>query len=237
MLEPKFSSIPASELNALTPMSELAQDVLAVVETHYTIKRKLLTVDEIAERLDIDYDSAKQVYSEPAFKQALRTKGLVTDSRFKNSLTPQQVHCANIVTNRHDAKTFREKLQICGVKVNQWNAWMADAVFSKYVQEKGNLDFNSSDHIFQGSLLEGVQNGDAASLKLYAEIRGIFQNKVSVDVNINLVVEQLVEVALMFIPEEKWEEFASGIERVRGLATSGSNQIIDVMPRTLALSI
>lgn len=237
MSGPKFSSILASDLNAIAPMSDLAQDVLAAVETHYVIKRKLLSTSEIAERLDIDYETATRICAEPAFKQALKSKGFITESKFKNSLSSQQVYCANMVTNRHDKASFRQKLDLCGVKISQYNSWMADPVFSKYVQEKSNIDFNSSDHLFQHSLLERVQEGDASALKLYAEIRGIFQNKVSVDVNINLVVEQLVETALMFIPEEKWEEFASNIERVRGLATTGPSQIIDIMPRALELSI
>jgi hypothetical protein len=54
--------------------------------------------------------------------------------------------------------------------------------------------FNHSDHEAYKSLVEQVMNGDVTAMKLFFEMRGIYNPKVTVDINIETVVYRLVEI-------------------------------------------
>lgn len=223
MSELKSSMLASTELNALEPLTEYETYILAAVEQVWWTKKRLMDAKSTAVMLHIPVEDMVVLWQKPSFVHALRSKGFVDDRRFEGILTPKQVLCANMLSNRYDTRSFREKLKECGVTPSQYSAWMAEKNFNKYIQEKVGIDFASGDRIAMQTLMQNVEGGDTTALKLYLEIRGIYNNKVSIDVNINVLIEQLIEVALNYIAEEKWEMFASHFERVRGLHVGGKD--------------
>lgn len=237
MLGPNYSG-KASELipieaNALEPLDELGQHVLALVEQFYWTNKKLLPVVNLVERTGLDEAVVKKIYDNPTFQQALRAKGFLTSAKFTNSLTPRQILAGNMVTTRQDTRSLREKLKEANVTISEWNGWMSNPTFYKYVQSKSGFDFKTAEVIAERTLLNAMEDGDLTAVKFFMELRGRYQNKVSVNLNFDLMITQIVETLSVFIPEEKLEEAADALERIYAI-NSGRN-VEQVMSNVIEL--
>jgi hypothetical protein len=216
-------------LATLAPLSVQALEVLAIVEQLWWTKNVTVTPQNIAKYVDIDADIVKNVWKEPAFLYAIKAKGINIVKVYKDILTPKQIATANIVLNHLDRRTLQQKLKITGTTTTQWNAWLSEAAFAEYVEKKSGGSFKSGDYLLRKNLLNGLEDGDLAATKLYAEIRGIINNKVQVDVNINVVLQQVIEVLQQFIPQERRLEAAEALERLGSFHGNTSNfDVVDL---------
>lgn len=218
----KVSSLTPEAANALDLLSEVAQSVLALIEYHWWTSKKLLNQQETVKLSDLDPIVVNEVFKNSTFQHALRSKGFVSEATFKNSLTPKQILAANIMTTRQDTRSTREKLKEAGVTISQWNGWMSNLVFYKYVQGKSGFDFKTAEVQAERTLLNAMEEGDLTATKMFLEMRGRYQNKVSVNLNFDLMITQIVETLSRFIPEEMLEEAADALERIYAV-NSGRN--------------
>lgn len=238
MLEQSYFTPPveytAKEANELEVLTGFENSVLAVVEQTWWNTKKLLTPLTAAAKLNLDKDLLKVVWKKPAFQHALRTKGLVNDSQFADFLTPKQIEAVNRVLTRQDTKSLREKLKSCGVTVNQWNGWLSNPTFYKYLQDRFGSDFKAGNITAQSQLLNAVEEGDMVAIKMLLEIQGIYQNKVQVEVNFSAFMEQIATIIAHFVPDDQLEAAATALEKVFSLHDPRSGAV-DVLSE-LAIS-
>lgn len=223
------------EASDLVPLEPLDQAILAAVEQSWYTKKKLLTSKDMSSITKLSQTKVAEIYAKPSFQHALRTKGLVSDQIFNGILTDKQVNTVNVVTNRHDVRSFREKLKECKVTVSQWGGWMSERTFYDYVQKRSGVNFNSADHTFFNIILTSMEEGDLAATKMYGEMRGLYQNKTVVDINFNQFVNQILEVVMDYVPEDKIEEMADRIESLQKNFAGSPNVLSAAPPMAIAI--
>lgn len=135
----------------------------------------------------------KRAWEKERFQKALEDRGLEfkTDEKV---LSPKQIVLVNMLLNVGDKKSLRQKLELLKVTMIQYNAWLRDPAFHQYLTMRTEQLFNHSDHEAYKSLIEQVMNGDTQAMKLFFEMRGIYNPRVTVDINIETVVYRLVEI-------------------------------------------
>jgi hypothetical protein len=135
----------------------------------------------------------KKAWEKERFQRALTERGIEFKIEEK-ILSPKQIVLVNMLLNVGDKKSLRQKLELLKVTMVQYNAWLRDPAFHQYLTMRTEQLFNHSDHEAYKSLVEQVMNGDVTAMKLFFEMRGIYNPKVTVDINIETVVYRLVEI-------------------------------------------
>lgn len=186
------NSAPANKTGKL---SERQLAVLCFVEQTFWTTGGVPTNEKISETLDISVSAVKKYWENPTFRAALSARGVdFSPARSKGLLTVMQLTLANSLLNLHDKRSTREKLKELSITPQQYNAWLATPAFRDYLAQRGEQLFGAHDHEAYAALLSGATGGDVPALKLFFEMRGIYNPKVNVEVNLPQVLGQVVEI-------------------------------------------
>jgi hypothetical protein len=174
------------------------------------------TYEKVSEDLGIEKDVVSRVFKNEKFKSQLMLRGVdMAPEVSKKILTPQQLLLANMLLNLHDKRTVREKLAEVQVSSQQYHAWMRQPQFVEFLRKRGEALFKGSDwEAFKG-LSKAVSSGDVNALKLFFEMRGIYNPRLQIDVNIEAVLVRVVEIVSKHVPNQQvLEAIANELESV-----------------------
>lgn len=153
------------------------------------------TPEAVSDALSIKRERVLESFRNDKFKQSLATRGIdLTPGISGKVLDPRQILLANLLLNLHDRRSIREKLKLVQVSVQQYNAWMRQPQFIEYLRKRGEAIFKGSDHEAYLALTKAVSRGDVNALKLFFEMRGIYNPRLTIDVNIEAVMLRVVEI-------------------------------------------
>jgi hypothetical protein len=176
-------------------LTEGQVDAICVVEQLFWLHGSIPTNEVISEKTGLNVKTVQGYWENPVFRGVLEHKGVPLDEgRSKDILSIKQLEVANRLLNIHDARSVREKLQEVGVSSQQYHAWLRQPAFREYLQKRGEELFKSGDHEAYTALMQVVRGGDVSGLKLFFEMRGIYNPKLQLDVNIEAVLVKVVEV-------------------------------------------
>lgn len=177
-------------------LSDSLFEALNKVEQTWWELGKLPSIELLAEKCKLTREEAKHFWDYPQFLESLRKRGLDPDILLKkdDTLLPEQLIVANMVLNPHDKASIRQKLQIVGVKPHEYQAWLIDPAFQNYLRKRSEELFKAADTDAYMALIQAVQDGDIQAIKLFLEMRGIYNPKLTVEVNINQVLTRIVEI-------------------------------------------
>lgn len=176
-------------------LSELQVKVLCYIEQRFWETGGIPTPEKIAEDLDIILSTVKSHFKNETFRTALVTRGVdLSADRSKGLLDVMQLTLANSLLNTHDKRSVREKLKELNITPQKYNAWLATKEFRNYLAGRAEQMFGSHDHELYSTLLSSATGGDIAALKVALEMRGIYNPKVNVEVNLPQVLGQVVEI-------------------------------------------
>lgn len=176
-------------------LTDLELKIATFVEQSFWENGALPTEERIAETCGTSTSKVKSCWKNASFRQALVARGVDLDpEKSDNLLTPGQVLLANMLLNTHDTRSVREKLELINVSSQQYHAWLRQPAFSNYLRVRAEEMFKSSDFQAYNALSKTVESGDVQALKLFFEMRGIYNPRLQVDVNIEQVVVRIVEI-------------------------------------------
>lgn len=210
---PKINRLNAEE----DKLSDDEYAALNYIEQHFWTTGSFPTADKLKEVLSLSAEFVRNIYVNPQLRKCMELRSLNMDllSRETESLTAQQLLTANMVLNMADPSTLRQKLKAVGVSLQKYNGWMQDPVFSGYIRKRSEKIFQNSDADAYMGLLQAVQNQDLAAIKFYMELRGIYNPRVTVDVNITQVMVNVLEVITKHIDDpKKIIEIADDLEKL-----------------------
>lgn len=195
-------------------LTEGQVDALVAIEQLFWEHGNLPTDEVIAQLTGLSLTTVKSYWSNETFKAAVEFKGIPLDGgRSQQLLTMKQLEVANRLLNIHDARSVREKLQEVGVSSQQYHAWLRQPAFKNYLAKRGEELFKSADHEAYTALLQVVRGGDVSGLKLFFEMRGIYNPKVQVDVNLGTVLVRVVEIISRYVRDpETLQNIANDLE-------------------------
>lgn len=176
-------------------LSDGAVKVLCFVEQTYWTHGAAPTQDAIVERLGLNKQTVKKYFENETFRTALRTRGVDLSPEQSNGLlTIQQLTLANMLLNLHDKKSVRQKLEDIGVSSQQYHVWLKDPAFSSYMRQRAEDLFQGKDHEVYIALLNNATGGDSKAIQLFFEMRGIYNPKLQVEVNLEQVLQKVIEI-------------------------------------------
>jgi Helix-turn-helix of insertion element transposase len=182
---------------SIMAVSESKVRALSYIEQVYWETGTVPTDSKLADVVGVSVDTVRKYYKDDKFREALRRRGVsldVVDAEDDPVLTIQQLDAANLLLNTYDKRSMREKLEEIGISTQQLNAWMRDPKFSTYIRKRAEAKFASADSTAYMTLLKGMESGDLRATQLFLEMRGIYNPRVQVDVNVDGVLVRVVEI-------------------------------------------
>lgn len=187
--------------------------IMAYLEQLYWTHGSVPTYEKIAEGLNLSVVRVRESWKKERFRNAVVARGIELDRRGEDILSPAQITLVNMLLNVHDKNSLRQKLEACGISTAKYNAWLRDPAFQSYLKLRTEQLFEGSDHEAYKSLLEAVTDGDVQAMKLFFEMRGIYNPRLTVEVNIETVVYRVVEIVAKHIRDPQiLEAIATEIE-------------------------
>lgn len=133
-------------------------------------------------------------WKNPVVRRGLVASGVDVSKENTDGLEPKQMIAANVMLNINDRRSTRKKLQEVGITTQVWNGWLREPRFVNYLKARTEAMFGSSDWIAYDTLVKRMQDGNFDATKLFFEMKGIYNPKIDINVNVEVVVNQLIEI-------------------------------------------
>jgi hypothetical protein len=170
-------------------------DVLAAYEQLYWTHGGIPTEEKVSDLCGVRVETIKRYWQKDEFRDRIQKRGIdLNASRTEGLLTLQQLDIVNRMLNVADNRSKREKLAEVGVSTQQFTAWMRQPAFRDYVSRRAEEMFKGADAEAYQALVGAVENGDMTAVRFFFEMRGIYNPRLQVDVNIESVLVRVVEV-------------------------------------------
>lgn len=183
-------------------LSDIEVKILSLIDQRFWETGYVVSNDKVAADLRCSEQAVKKAWSKPEFRQALVARGVdLSPGDTKDVLTPTQVILANLLLNAHDKRSVREKCELVDVSTQQYNAWMRQPSFAGYLRKRAEFAFAATDSTAYTALSNLVENGDFNGIKLFFEMRGIYNPRMQVDVNVELIVVKLIEIVAKHVTD------------------------------------
>jgi len=176
--------------------------IVTLIDQRFWETGGLISDDRISEELGIPKQTISKAWKKEDFRQALLARGVdLTPDSSKGLLTPTQAILANLLFNVGDKRSVREKCEAVGISSQQYTAWLRQPAFSDYLRKRAESVFASTDYQAYQSLSQLVAEKDIQGIKLFFEMRGIYNPKLQVEVNVEQVVVKVVEIVTRHIDD------------------------------------
>lgn len=205
-------------------LSESQVEVVYYLEQKFWETGRIPTDDAVAERFHLNVSTVKGWWKDSTFREALVSRGVdFNPEQSSDLLTPLQLQLANVMLNVHDNRSEREKLESVGVSSQQYHSWLRQPQYQNYLRKRAEAMFSAADYKAYQALSSEAVGGDVSALKLFFEMRGIYNPRVQVDVNIEMVLSRVVEIIATHVKDPGiLEAIAADLER---LDTGGAQQV------------
>lgn len=202
--------------------------ILSYVEQKYWETGSIPTMEKTAEALTLELSSVKKAWKKETFSNALVARGLKWDNRGDGVLTPKQIILVNMLMSVNDGLSLRQKLAGIQVSQQQYQAWLRDPHFQNYLRMRTEQVFEIADVEVLQALQETAKNGDVQAIKLFAEMRGIYNPRTQIDINIDTVIFRVVDIVARYVKDPAIiESIASELESISVGSRTGMTKAVE----------
>lgn len=196
--------------------------IVTLIDQRFWETGGIISDDKIVEELNIPKHLVTKAWKNTDFRQALIARGVdLTPETSKGLLTPTQAILANLLFNVGDKRSVREKCEAVGISSQQYTAWLRQPAFADYLRRRAESAFSATDFQAYQSLSQLVAEKDIQGIKLFFEMRGIYNPKLQVEVNVEQVVVKVVEIITRHVSDPNvLTAIASEIEQLEMGANS-----------------
>jgi len=177
-------------------------EMVALIEQLFWQHGKLPTNDYIAEKLRLTPSTVAKYWNDDTVRASLIKRCIdLRPEQSKDLLTAPQLLLVNMLLNQHDKRSVRQKLEECGVSSQQYHAWLRQASFVGYINQRAEQLFGASDHEAYMALLDTVRGGDVQGIKLFMEMRGKYTPRAEVQMNMEMILSKVVEIIAIHVKD------------------------------------
>lgn len=177
--------------------------IISYIEQKFWETGNIATDEVVSLHTNSPLAHVRKCWKNPVFREALQARGInFSQDEDVAVLTPVQLMLANMLLNSHDKTSIRQKLQVLNVSSQQYHGWMRQPAFQSYIRKRAEEQFKSADPDAYMGLVKAVQQGDLRAIQLFFEMRGIYNPKVEVNVNIEVVLTKVVEIISRHVKDE-----------------------------------
>lgn len=201
--------------------------LLAFIEQTFWETGDFPTAEEAAEKLSCPVESIKRLWADEEFQDSLASRGIKYRSPEDGLLTPEQMVVANVFLNTLDKTSIRTTLQAMGISQVKYNSWQNDPAYIGYIRKRSEQMYDNADAQAYKSLIQAIERGDQRAIELYFKMKGIYNDKLQVDLNINEITVMFVDILHRHIKDpELLEAIASDLDSINGQTTGNIGPII-----------
>lgn len=183
-------------------LSRSMVEVLTWMEQVFWEDGKVPTNEAIAEAINVRVETIRTYWEHEEFRIAAAARGIDSNNVLAvnpRALTMEQLLVANLLLNVHDRRSMREKLKdgaISSLNISPQKvaAWMRQPAFQDHLRKRALETFKGAEPLAYRELVRAIESGDMKAVQLYFEMTGIYNPRLQVDVNINVVISRVVEI-------------------------------------------
>lgn len=181
-------------------LSNWAVDGMVYIEQMYWETGEIPTDERIAEIVKVEVSTVNNWWKEADFRNALASRGIVFDGlKDTGALTMPQLLFANMLLNGIDKRSMREKLKdpslaAFNITPQQVSGWMRSPAFQTHLKRRAAALYGQVEPIAYAKFVQAIEAGDQSAIKLFFEIKGIYNPRVQVDLNITGVLVKVIEI-------------------------------------------
>lgn len=182
------------------PLTNLALDVLTYIEQIYYETGELPTNEKLSEMTGVSLDKVKNYWKDADFRNAIAARGMILDGvDDSKALTMPQLLVANMLMNPSDRRSMREKLKdpslvAFEISAQQVAGWMRSTAFQDHLRKRAHGLFGGAEPAAYKNFVSAIEAGDQKAIAMYFEMKGIYNPKIQVDINISSVLLRVVEI-------------------------------------------
>lgn len=186
-------------------LTQIQAEAVYWIEQKFWETGLLVSNEKLSEHLDVNLGTVKGWWVSSDFREALVKRGvdLLDPSKSAEVLTPEQLQAANMMLNLHDTRSEREKLTELNLTPQKWMAWLRQPSFQGYLRHRAEAMFSANDYKVFAALVGEASGGDVSAMKLFFEMRGIYNPRVQVDVNVEVFMVNVFEIITKHVKDPK----------------------------------
>lgn len=184
----------------MEPLDREELEVIHFIETYWNAEDEFPSLKDLMKQFpDLDLEES---FDKDTFIKALDLRGVIVPPDFdkyrsgqltKPKMTKAQMAAVVLITDFRDRRSQGSKLKSIGVTTVQWNGWLRNAHFKKYLHDLSSKHFHDSLEVAHSGLLKKVEEGDTNAVKFYLELTGRYGGENTTVENLRLVISRLVE--------------------------------------------
>lgn len=201
-------------------LSEEMVDVLTYIEQCFWEDNNAIPTNEkVSEVTGVSLSTIRSYWENPDFRAALNARGVsFSNTSDSKALTFHQLMVANMLMSTGDPRSLREKLKsIDGVTITpqQVQTWMRQPAFQEHLRKRGEALYEGADHSAYKALVMAMERGDMKAVQLFFEMKGIYNPRVNVEVNVHSVLARVVEIIQINVKDPvTLQNIADGIDSI-----------------------
>lgn len=200
----------------LSTLTDREVQIASFIEQCFFDSGKIPSNEKTAEMLGISRKEVDLAWKNKAFIPKLVARGVILNNKtHSNVLLPKQIMLAQMLLNTSDKASVREKCKILNITPAQYSAWMRQPAFTDYLRSLAQQYFAGADATAYLALVKNVERGDNAAIKLFMEIRGIYNPKLDVNINVGLIFSRLTEILVKYVDPAQLSNIADELEALQ----------------------
>jgi hypothetical protein len=202
-------------------LSQNQVEGITYIEQVYLLRGEIPTDASISDVLGVAESTVKKWWQNESFQTVLRNKAIPIEEKLglkkREILSPEQLAVANMVLNLQDKRSLREKLETASVSPQKYQAWRRDPIFMGYIKQRAEAMFTDGYDIAYMNVLKNMEGGDLNASKFFFEMTGVYNPKVTVDLNVDSVMVRVIEIIQRHVKDpDTIEAIAWEIEELGG---------------------
>ncbi len=208
----------------MTP--EKLQFVTFMVQ-QYHLSGSLITAEKAYSEYGLPVGTYNRYIGDEDVKAAFLEHGIITRDEANEwanlSLTQEQLIVANTLLDLTDTRSTKKKLQDLGSSTTQYQAWLKDPVFQKYIHTRANQLIGENVHEIDLALMDKVRSGDLKAIAYVNEMTGRFVQQNSTNSGGAQFDIQATIIAILEIIDDEVHDSATAVrisDRLRKLISA-----------------
>jgi hypothetical protein len=141
----------------------------------------------------------------------------------------EQAYLVNLLLDTFDRRGIREKLKALkdavGIEITfaQYNAWMKDPNFKKYLAKRAEIQFDSLEPVARNRIVQAVEAGNLQAIEYYFEISGIYSRRSQDLLDLRKLLAQIIDILSRHVDPQVLQAVATELE-VLGVSSFNTGQ-------------
>ena len=182
---------------------ELHNRLLAYALQFYHKLDKFPSIEKAAADLKVTVSEIEKLWNSEKFQSALAKQGIILREDDDGLLTFEQLIVANELVASTNKRTVRQTLEVLEITQAQYEGWLRDPVFQKYLKEKTKGILDASEYAAHRGLAQAVETGDLKAIQWFYELKGLWSPRLTVDFNVDVMISKVVDIIVKYVKDDE----------------------------------